>query len=522
MFTEKDFIHVDGTRIVNQKGEAVMLRGTNLGGWLHREGWMDGAGACLLPLPVKAARDTETGVELELDRICRCNRLRFAATTGETFQFESSLDGENWVARAEGRFDAVGKSALCNMRPAPYIPGVNVYNEGVFVEGDTLHSNEFFAKYLRVSGMVDPQPQRYGDIDDFTCRRILEDRFGKERAEQLLTAYQERYITHDDLLYIKALGLNTVRLPVYWQELVNADGTFKPNAWENIDWLIKECRELELYIILDYHGAPGGNTMGSITAGQLDSNGLWTNPDYQKMSCDIWKAISNRYRDEPAIAIYDLLNEPCALPVPFEDAPPAGETSANLSAAMYFSLPEVLKAPVTALYQRLRGAVLESGDRHIQCMQLFADLELLPAPETLGWDNVVYQVHCYPLYDFRNHDKMAAGMREYEEKLREYSAKWAVPVLAGEFCCWGFPDIWQHWLDTLNELGIHWTGWAYKNTDPAHEDFWALWYGFDGEFADYLRDSYETILAKWQGFSTNHYKKHHKLEELFRSAAKHS
>ena len=42
---EKDFLRTAGIHLVNRDGERVILRGTNLGGWLHREGWMDGGGA---------------------------------------------------------------------------------------------------------------------------------------------------------------------------------------------------------------------------------------------------------------------------------------------------------------------------------------------------------------------------------------------------------------------------------------------------------------------------------------------
>src|SRR5438105_15899367 len=36
----QDFLKVDGKRIVNSKGEAVILRGMGLGGWMLQEGYM--------------------------------------------------------------------------------------------------------------------------------------------------------------------------------------------------------------------------------------------------------------------------------------------------------------------------------------------------------------------------------------------------------------------------------------------------------------------------------------------------
>lgn len=33
-------LHTEGNKIVNEEGEQITLRGTNLGGWLMQEGWM--------------------------------------------------------------------------------------------------------------------------------------------------------------------------------------------------------------------------------------------------------------------------------------------------------------------------------------------------------------------------------------------------------------------------------------------------------------------------------------------------
>ena len=38
--TEEDFLETDGQKIVNQNGDEILLRGTNLGGWLIQEYWM--------------------------------------------------------------------------------------------------------------------------------------------------------------------------------------------------------------------------------------------------------------------------------------------------------------------------------------------------------------------------------------------------------------------------------------------------------------------------------------------------
>ena len=39
------YFHIFGNRIVNEAGEQITLRGTNLGGWLMQEGWMTPLGS---------------------------------------------------------------------------------------------------------------------------------------------------------------------------------------------------------------------------------------------------------------------------------------------------------------------------------------------------------------------------------------------------------------------------------------------------------------------------------------------
>ena len=38
--TEDDFLKIEGQKVTNRKGEEILLKGTNLGGWLLQEYWM--------------------------------------------------------------------------------------------------------------------------------------------------------------------------------------------------------------------------------------------------------------------------------------------------------------------------------------------------------------------------------------------------------------------------------------------------------------------------------------------------
>ena len=85
------------------------------------------------------------------------------------------------------------------------------------------------------------------------------------------------------------------------------------DGFEHIDDLIEWCG-VRLGIRLDMHAAPGsqGVTLG-ITDGFYPNN-LWEYPVFQDVLVEIWDAISDRYRDESHIAMYEFINEPNSVP----------------------------------------------------------------------------------------------------------------------------------------------------------------------------------------------------------------
>jgi hypothetical protein len=76
-----------------------------------------------------------------------------------------------------------------------------------------------------------------------------------------------------------------------------------------LDRVITWCREARLWVVLDMHCAPGGQTGDNID----DSWGmpwLFESRASQLRVASVWRAIADRYRNETAVIGYDLLNEP--------------------------------------------------------------------------------------------------------------------------------------------------------------------------------------------------------------------
>ena len=71
---------------------------------------------------------------------------------------------------------------------------------------------------------------------------------------------EERYdtfITKEDFAVIKSWGLDHVRLPIDYNLVEEADGTYKEKGFERISQAIQWCKEINLNLILDLHKTAG-------------------------------------------------------------------------------------------------------------------------------------------------------------------------------------------------------------------------------------------------------------------------
>ena len=79
-------------------------------------------------------------------------------------------------------------------------------------------------------------------------------------VDELMEYYWYCFFTEEDFCIIKEdLGLNAIRLPFYYLNILNEDLTRKDeaDAFAYLDWFMELAAKYELYVILDLHGAPG-------------------------------------------------------------------------------------------------------------------------------------------------------------------------------------------------------------------------------------------------------------------------
>lgn len=133
---------------------------------------------------------------------------------------------------------------------------------------------------------------------------------GADYADGFWLRYRDEFITEADIARIAACGFDHVRLPINSRILQTADGDPIEAGYRLIDRLIGWCRSHRLWVLLDLHGAPGGQTGTNIDDSPHGLPELFMDDRYRALTLRLWRDLATRYRDETVVLGYDLLNEP--------------------------------------------------------------------------------------------------------------------------------------------------------------------------------------------------------------------
>ncbi len=325
--------------------------------------------------------------------------------------------------------------------------------------------------------------------DDYSLYSTLGQRFGASTRESLYTTHQNTWIVESDLDMIKNMGMNVIRVPIAWFEIMDESGAIKPDAWTNIDWIVTEAAERNMYVLLDLHTVPGGGCpWGSCGRVGPNPNAFWTTQAYQDMVVDIWRAIASRYAGNPAIAGYDLINEP--LIDYSEDADDVAQKS--------------------AYYDRLYDAVRAIDPDHTIYLAAFFNWSSIYAPAIYGWENVVYEVHPYDMPNGKDADAQNTLVESTVAQVGaiQNDPNWDVPILLGEYSLYHYDDVWAKFMSGLNALNISWTNWSYKVRQDQYQGAGGYW-GFYNSNPNPLpiinNDASATIAAKLSQFGTSQF-----------------
>ena len=305
--------------------------------------------------------------------------------------------------------------------------------------------------------------------------KTLVERFGQQKTHELFKTYRANWITETDYKNVAELGMNVVRLPVWYRNFQSDDnGTWYRNAQGEIDFseldgVVEMCRKYGLYLIIDLHGLPGYQNDYD-HCGQSKSMSLFDDTEkgarYREVTLDFWVELAKHYAGESVIAMYDLMNEPLGTNITRDGS--FQQTFWDFSDELY-------------------RAVRAVDPEHIICMEAIWDPSAIASPDVYGWKNIVYQEH---IYDITN-PTVLRKVNEIE------NAKYNAPFYIGEFYPRGLTTF-GYMLSLFNSRNLSWTTWTYKGAGPdADKSPWFLYGSSTVEKIDYEKDSYDELTRKF-------------------------
>lgn len=312
-----------------------------------------------------------------------------------------------------------------------------------YVQGQDiiLNGQKFNIKGTNVGNWLNPEGYMFF-FEGTSSYRLINEAFselvGPQYTAEFWRKFQENYITKEDISYIKSTGMNTVRVPFHYKMFTGEDYmgyNDDQRGFEVLDKIIQWCKEENLYVILDMHDAPGGQTGDNID----DSYGypwLMVNKKDQEQFIEIWKKIAKKYKNEKIILAYDLLNEPIAHY--FKDDLP------KLNAALE---PLFIRATKEIRKHDKNHIVMLAGAQWNSNFSVFKDWKFD--------DNIMYTCHRY----WSGTDKNAI------QDFLDFREKTNLPLFMGET-----GENTDEWVEkfriTLEENNIGWTFWPYKKMVP--------------------------------------------------------
>lgn len=300
-----------------------------------------------------------------------------------------------YLANAQGFLKAQGK-LIVNEK------GEKIILRGMGLGGDMLQEGYMF----RVSNLG----------QQHKIRAAIQDLIGPEKTAQFYEQWLANNTRKIDVDSMSRWGFNSIRLPMHFNlftlpvadEPVKGQNTWLPKGFKMVDDLLSWCKANHMYLILDLHATPGGQGNDlPIADRHPDQPTLWESEANQQKMIALWHKLAERYKNEPNIGGYDIINEPN---MGFDD--PSDRRGTN----------EKVNAPLKKLMMEITSTIREVDKKHIIIIEGngFGNNYngLLPT-----WDNnMVLSFHKYG--NFNNQGSI--------QKFLELREKYNVPLWMGE------------------------------------------------------------------------------------------
>jgi aryl-phospho-beta-D-glucosidase BglC (GH1 family) len=360
---------------------------------------------------------------------------------------------------------------------------INASNQEVILKGVNLGGWQVQEGYMLKPG--------YGDNGTGTQSLVKKGLFNQNQSdsqvENFYQQWRDNFFTKADIDYLKDKGFNCVRLPLHYELFLTAsqravrtnvskgstsygDYLNALRGWYNNNQLFTDPTQQEgvrlidevlswagangMYVVLDLHAAPGAQGQDMNIADALVTGGkdFWNNQINQDIAVRLWSTLSNRYKSDPRVAMYDVLNEPNYIP---------NTSTQNGNQRLH------------DVMQRFINTIRANNDNHLILLEgngFGNDYNYMEKRTFTNTANLVYNSHRYSGsgYEIDNNPNSVDGNNPNSLRLignlTRFRTDNNVPIWVGET-----GENSAQWMadaaNGLNSVGIGWCHWTYKRFD---------------------------------------------------------
>ena len=297
-----------------------------------------------------------------------------------------------------------------------------------------------------------------------TMARII----GKEKSLFFFNRLLDHFFTEKDVKTMAELGANVIRIPFNYRHFELDDRPFEylEAGFSRLDKALDWCAKYGIYVILDFHAVQGWHNPDWHSDNAHVHILLYQHKLFQDRFVGLWQQMAKRYKHHPALAGYDLMNEPCTR-VHYED----------------YDSPDYNWDGLNAVYRKAAEAIREVDPGHLLFVEgdnFACEFDRLDVSFD---DNIVVESHNYMSPTgggnpypgeidgmFWNRDIVAAEFGMHSGT--RYAYKLHKPILVGEFGTWyaGYPEAIPYRAAALDDqlavfdsAGVNWAIWTWKD-----------------------------------------------------------
>ncbi|KAI3400868.1 hypothetical protein diail_1557 [Diaporthe ilicicola] len=155
---------------------------------------------------------------------------------------------------------------------------------------------------------------------EFDCMQKIYSGEKRDTGNQKFETHWETWINASSVQSAYEVGLNTIRIPIgYWSYTDIVDKDSEPFADGDkmlpyLDAVVKKAAEFGMYVIIDLHGAPGGQVENAFTGQNNNRAGFYNDYDFER--AENWMSwMTKRIHSNPAystVGMIGVLNEPAS------------------------------------------------------------------------------------------------------------------------------------------------------------------------------------------------------------------